>query len=285
MQIYAFDENQHLVKADSAQKQRNYLCIECQGNVRLRGGIHRQNHFYHLNPNQSCRLSGKSMAHLQVQGFLQRLLPPGDCCLEVRFPQINRIADAVWASQKLIFEIQCSGITAQEVMQRNKDYQSLGYQVIWILHDSFYNQRRVTAAELFLRDSPFYFTDMDADGRGKIYDQFDVVYKGLRRHCQRPLLVDLSQPKKPSKNTKKALFAMPKLVHQRFERWPLFFKGDLIDSSESLDFGEDLQAEKEWLEVKAQVGKTSHLARKIVYNVIVRPYNLLFQMLLERLCR
>ena len=52
-----------------------------------------------------------------------------------------------------MFEIQCSPITAREIEERNSDYQSLGYQVIWILHDSLYNKGRLTAAEYFLQEA------------------------------------------------------------------------------------------------------------------------------------
>lgn len=220
------------------------------------------------------------MVHIQIQSFLQRLLPEGDCHLEVRFSEIKRIADVVWTSQKLIFEIQCSGISAEEVKQRNRDYLSLGYQVVWILHDSFFNQQRVTAAEVFLRQFPFYFTNMDIEGRGRVYDQFDIVHKGMRRHVQQHSSVDLSLPQ-VTKHPIKMLSIVPRFIQERLQKWPHYFKGDLIDGE---DFSEILQAEKEWAS-RNQFDKANPLIKRVWYRFIVRPYMLLLRMLLERLCR
>jgi competence protein CoiA len=279
MQLYAWDVNRRLTSASKAQKHQDYFCVECQGIIRLRGGLHRQKHFYHLKPDFSCRLSGKSMAHLQIQCFLQNHFP--DCHLEIKFPEINRIADVVWDSQKLIFEIQCSGISAEEVKQRNCDYKRMGYQVVWILHDNFYNQRRLTAAELFLRGSPFYFTSMDAYGSGIFYDQLDVIHKGLRRYIQTPLTVDLRFPKTVVKDLINSQHP-PQFLRQRIEQWPLSFKGDLMDSYGSYDVSEALLAEQQWL-----FAKTPHQSflKRMWKWFIVRPYRLSFQMLLEKLCR
>src|SRR5262249_7520278 len=122
--------------------------------------------------------SGKSLVHLQTQRYIQKELP--GCQLEKRFPSVNRIADVVCEEKKLVFEIQCSYITAREIEERNIDYSSLGYRVIWILHDRLYNQFHLTAAEYFLESSPRYFANIDEEGNGYIYDQWDWIEKGRR---------------------------------------------------------------------------------------------------------
>ena len=104
MQLYALDKNSIVISAKNASKHDRYRCLECQSNLRLRGGIHRQNHFYHLDSKRICRQSGKSMEHLQVQLFLQSQLSlTDDCLLEKRFEEINRIADVFWVSKKIVF--------------------------------------------------------------------------------------------------------------------------------------------------------------------------------------
>lgn len=108
------------------------------------------------------------MEHLQVQYYLEELLGEAQCRLEHPFPSINRIADVVWLPKRIIFEVQCSGITAQEVRQRNCDYKSEGYQVVWLLHNRQFNRQRVSAAEMELRNQPHYFTDMSAGERGSL---------------------------------------------------------------------------------------------------------------------
>jgi len=180
MQIYALDDKKALIIAHVAQKQSDYLCPECGGKVRVRKGKHRTPHFFHLSHNKHCLQSGKSAVHLAVQNHLLDVLPAGEVVLECRFGKINRIADVVWMPRRLVFEVQCSSITAEEVQARNRDYAREGFQVAWILHDQRFNRWRVTAAEECLQQDPVLFTNMDARGRGKIYAQRSVMREGVR---------------------------------------------------------------------------------------------------------
>lgn len=189
MQLYAFDKDGRTQPAWKAHKHQDYQCLECDGLVRLRGGPHRKAHFYHISVPKNCRQAGKTLPHLQTQAFLERNL---NCSLEQRFPTINRIADAVWEERRIVFEVQCSPISAAEVRARNKDYHSIGYRVVWILHEKQFNQWRVSAAEMALQKGLYYFTNMDKDGNGQVYDQFDVIQDGLRTHCLPPLPVNLA---------------------------------------------------------------------------------------------
>lgn len=283
MQLFALDSQYQLTAASKARKQQNYTCLECQGPVRLRSGLHRQAHFFHLKPSLTCRLSAKSMAHLQVQCYLQKALPPGDCQLEMRFPSIGRIADAAWISKKIIFEVQCSPISAEEVRGRLSDYASVGYQVVWILHDKLYNHYRLSAAELTLRTSPYYFTNMNGEGRGSIYDQFDVWARGVRRRKLAPLPIDITHPQViPAIDSKD----VPVMWVERAQSWPLHFAGDLIAqglaSSEYVTLA--CQTEKELL--PSVVPPTyREMIKSIFYQAILRPYNLIFQLFLERACK
>jgi competence protein CoiA len=104
---------------------------------------------------------------LAVQFHLQTLL---NLKLEEPFPAICRIADCACHERKLILEIQCSPISAFEVKSRISDYNSKGYQVIWILHDREFKKRRLSAAEVFLkRHGLFFYTDMNPEGFGHFY--------------------------------------------------------------------------------------------------------------------
>lgn len=289
MQLYAFNEKNELIFAHQAQKQTNYFCLECQQTVRARGGFHRTTHFYHLSSSQTCRLSGKSMVHLQVQCLLKKILPQEECFLEFRFPEINRIADVAWVSKKLIFEIQCSPITALEVQQRNRDYRTQGYQVIWILHDRCFNQRRLTAAELHLRTSPFYFTDMNAEGSGVIYDQFDLIQYGMRRHTLPSLAINVLEPFLIQPGELKEDKAIPYCIANRLKHWPLYFCDDLLDlykkmTPEASSLFEQVLGLEQTISPK-QKTHWIHYLRHFFYLLIVRPYNLLFQIILERACK
>lgn len=298
MQLYAKTLQQKIIAASQASKGQDYFCLECGSLVRKRGGIHRNDHFFHLHPPDSCRQNGKSMPHIQTQIFLESLLPPGESFLEYPFPTIKRIADVAWISNQLVFEIQCSPIKWEEIAARNKDYALMGYQVIWILHDSRFNQWKLSGAEIYLQASPHYFTNMDAEGCGMIYDQFQILRKGLRMEKLPPLVVDLSQPmqthfKNTAKNlspsrwtewfTNRELRAVDRIP--RRHKWPLFFQGDLTDHAINIpnSYFEAVQLiEKEWTAPKPTIIQR---IKHYFYKGLFRPYNLLFQMLLEKACR
>ncbi len=280
MQLYAFDSHNNLIPAAKALKGKDYTCPECQGTVRSRKGDHRKAHFFHYKSSLHCKLSGKSMIHLQVQSYLQNLLPEGECTLERPFPEISRIADAAWISKKIIFEIQCSPLPAEEVKARNADYSSLGYQVVWVLHDKQFNQYRLSGAESHLRNGPHYFTNIDVEGEGMIYDQFDIHLKSLRKKKMAPLAVDLSKPLTPLQGDHEL-----KVVRMRSKMRPLHFSGDLLDM---VSLREDYLQEAERLEREffPEVSQTFFAKlKRCIFDVLIHPYRLLFQILLERSCR
>jgi competence protein CoiA len=194
MQLFAL-ENQSPILACHAKKEKVYRCPECLNPLKVRGGPHRHTHFYHLKNHASCRQHQKSLTHLQVQWAVQSSLSE-EATLEEPFPQIGRIADVAWKSGKIIFEIQCSPISLEEVENRCRDYESLGFTCVWILHDRRFNRRKMSAAETFLRKRLCFFTDIDARGSGMIYDQQESCRGALRVFRGPPIQVDLKAPKK-----------------------------------------------------------------------------------------
>lgn len=286
MQLFALDENEIPISAIRAVKQRDYTCVECRGTVRLRSGIHRRKHFFHVNAAPSCRLNGKSLVHLQTQCVLQSRLPKEECQLEVPFPSIKRIADVVWESKKIVFEIQCSPITREEVLLRNKDYLGAGYQVVWIFHDRRFNRKRMTGAELALREnSPFYFTDIDQEGKGIIYDQLDSVKKGFRSWTGDPFPIRISAPFSISRSLVGQNKEVPGVIKKRLANWLVAFEGDLVHAlcaERSAGF-----LRKAW-EVEQRICPQARGMEKIkqLFEAwVIRPYRIIFQMLLEKASR
>lgn len=269
MQLYALDEEKQAILAKKGSKNRDYFCPECSATVRLRGGIHRQNHFYHLSPNRHCRLSGKTMAHLQTQLYLVEKL--NHCTLEKRFDKINRIADVAWEKEKIVFEVQCSSIRMEEVEQRIRDYRSVGWEIVWILHDHRFHRYRYTAAEYFLRSSPHYFTNINRDGSGVIYDQHSRFEGGIRIKSGPQYLVDVSQIYRSQR--KRMEIEKKYLGGYRLKTWPLYFQGDLLDRA--------ILAPLE--PVHKPIGKFSLLM--ILKKYLLRPYQIVFQTLLEGACK
>ncbi len=246
MQLYALDKSS-LVLASHAVRDRSYICPECHGFVRIRGGGRRQIHFYHARRPASCRQHGKSLAHLQIQLHLKSLI--ANLTLEKRFE--NRIADAHWAEEKIVFEIQCSPISLAEAKKRCEDYLKLGFTPVWILHDRRFNRFKLTPAEVYLRTQT---TTFYTDGRA-IYDQFDVC-QDFRRVFRGPkIFVNLTLPQK-------------KPIKPLFSRnWPLSFRGDLFDRADDQHLDHLRKIEKRY-QKKQRWKKWKRAYKFLIYRLL-----------------
>lgn len=294
MQLCALDENNALVFAQKAKKQHEYICMECGYSVRVRQGIHRQPHYYHTQPNRECRQHGKGMAHLLLQYALKAWLPEGEAQLECRFESIGRIADVAWPAKQLIYEIQYSPITASEVQARNRDYASLGYQVIWIFSDERYNNRSLTPAENIVSDSPHYFTNMNIHGEGVIYDEFSLTDKGVRILRLPKLIIDPANPEFTNKEIDSSFYdQIPQQIKNRISQWRCYFKGDAIDTSlkqcnDTLPCDEQFfLALKQLIALEREILTISILTKlkEIYRKYVLIPYSSILRLLLERACR
>lgn len=264
MQIYALDKKGNLLQAKEGSRRQDYLCPECKIALRIRGGQWRRLHFYHLHPSPNCRSNGKSLTHLQIQYAIQKLLIPEDVILECRFPEINRIADVAWPSKKIIFEIQCSAISREEVEARCRDYRSMGYCLVWILHDKLFNRFHLSDAETYLQSAPHYFTNINAFGKGMFYDQFAWIKAGrrIKRYPRQPIHIQRVTffPNGQVKD-KQTAGQIPK----ERKKWPLAFAGDLFHRGMPYSF---LKREKRsW---KRRLSK------------LAIPYRAVFHLLLEK---
>ncbi len=255
MQLYALDEQIPILAQDASRK-KNYQCPECVSPVQVRGGPHRQLHYFHIRKNSHCRQHSKSIAHLKIQLHLKSLIPTAT--LEKSFPSIGRIADVAWEEKKIVFEIQCSPISKEEVESRCKDYERAGYTPVWVLYVKRFNKRNLTAAEDFLRKRPCFF----ADGF-KIYDQFEILHRGKRLLKGPPLTV---QPHKP-------LQAIPVVEHPPLavstRSWPISFQGDLLHR-----LSEGALSHLKYLEKKftkySQVSRWRSICREFFYHLLAK---------------
>jgi competence protein CoiA len=281
MSLHAYDSNSCLIQARKARKQMNYYCMECKEAVRVRGGPYRQSHFYHIEPTH-CRQSQKGPVHLQLQSHFLNNLPSNDCKLEMPFPTIRRIADVAWLSEKIVFEIQYSPIRAEEVLARNRDYAKEGWQVIWILHDRKYNQFRLTAAEKALRSSPYYYTNMNEQGKGFIYDQFDICERGFRFHRFSPMVIEIGQGL--CEIVPEGIYSL-NFVAERAKEWKVGLPGDVLAM-----YGKN--SESEYF-VKAKKLERAFYARRGRFICVVLGwwrwlqdfYRAFFQIILEKMSR
>jgi competence protein CoiA len=218
MHLFAHDERGKRVFAREAKKQCDYTCIECGDLVRKRGGESVQDHFWHVKPRPHCSLNNKTASHLHLQNRFLEILPPREALLECRFPSIQRIADVAWITERIIFEVQYSPITKKEVMERQRDYSSVGWQVVWILHTKEFNKRKLRGAEIFLEEHPHYFSDVNDKGVGHIWDQLDIRSKGVRLKRLEKRLPLFNQP----------IRRIDTIPFRPL--WRVHFRGDLIDA-------------------------------------------------------
>lgn len=228
MQLIARDKDSICI-ASQASKGKNYTCPECKALVRLRSGPHKQAHFYHLSVPKECRQHQKSQEHIHLQLLLLERLKQEEAAMEWRFPEIGRIADVAWLNQKYIIEVQCSPITLKEVREREEDYQRIGFQVLWILHEKCFNKKKLSAAEALLRLSPSYFTNVNDKGRGIIYDQFEVIQNNRRLFKGPPLPISFPTL---SPMTSPISKEDPLMIRLRKKRWKFFIQGDVLDRFE-----------------------------------------------------
>lgn len=295
MHLYALANDGQVVYAGHADKQKNYSCLECMQSVRVRSGFHRQPHFYHLNENYQCRLNGKSMPHLMLQFYIESVLPKGEVHLEYRFSDIHRIADVAWVKEKIVFEVQCSPISAEEVLQRNADYASQGYQVVWLLHQSRYNQHRISAAEDVLQHSTHYYSNMDGAERGEVYDQPSFILQGMRKQRLPKVRVDLAQPYRGGKAD---FEKFPRILKKRLKTWKLGFKGDYVNlcreeggsSEEWTNLTEAISEGESLWGVKDEDRDIFELSvfeffRELFFRWIALPYRSVLRLFLEKASR
>ncbi|MBI3211908.1 MAG: hypothetical protein HYZ47_04405, partial [Simkania negevensis] len=215
MQFFAY-KGDKILFPEEALKGESYSCPQCGDILRVKEGFYRRKHFFHFHPS-TCQMRKKRKEHIEIQKWLTTLLPKGRVILEKRFPSISRIADLYWADQKIIFEIQCSPISMQEVRNRSRDYKSLGLHLVWILDEREFNKKNLSAGEEEMRKEPSYYV---SPSRKLLYDQFEIFHGPRRLFKATPLPIQIESPQE--------IFSLPSFLKGKKERGKLFFLGDLI---------------------------------------------------------
>lgn len=93
---------------------------------------------------------GRSLLHKTIQNHIVELLH-GEVVAEYLFDSIGRKADLFWEKKGIVFEVQCSPITVDQIKARTEDYESIGLYPIWLLHERLYGKVWQSAAERFIR--------------------------------------------------------------------------------------------------------------------------------------
>lgn len=228
-----------------AKRGEDYYCPECSAVVRLRLGEERRPHFFHLDPPESCRQAAKSLEHLALQLHIKHAFENQGikANLEHRFPALNRINDVYVPEKNLGFEIQCSPMTAEEALQRINDYRRQNTNIVWILHTMTFLKKKASSFEKAIETKAHYFSSMNGNGEGEIFDLFAPIERGFRKEKGIQYPVDVTTP---ILKTRQGSF--------RKER-PFHFKGDLLDLLQERGLDHPTTAEILFEEAKATPGK------------------------------
>ena len=229
-----------------------------------------------------------------MQHHLYALLPRGETSIEKAFPEVGRIADVVWEEEHIVFEVQCSPISVEEIQRRNNDYASIGYRVVWLLDMRRFCKKKLSASEIFLQDHVHYRFSLAAYGRGAIYDSCYIAIGGIRHVLISGALVDITKPVALDAATKAPYAATPKSLRRRITMWSLCFSGGLAstfvigDEQHITVFGRNISLIEDLIireHRKSLPEKAAAIIKKTFFAAVVRPYTIAFRMLLERCCR
>ncbi len=146
--------------------------------------------------------------------------------------------------------------------------------MIWILHDKQFNRFRLSPIENFLNLHPHYYTNLDLEGKGMIYDQYAHDENFFRKQKLPPLPIDPTSPIRPLTAKQFAHH----LIKRRKKEWKIAFAGDIYDKCE----GPTLQKSIRILDARF-LQKTKKRKRPLFLRLL-HPYRLLFQLLLEKNC-
>lgn len=116
---------------DAAMKGDYYFCPECKDEVIFKLGRTVTPHFAHK-PGSTCAYAeGESAAHLAMKATMARFLPEDIVQVEVPMLPGHR-ADLLVPAARIVIECQASKIQAGEWERRTRDYNRMGYAVLWV---------------------------------------------------------------------------------------------------------------------------------------------------------
>lgn len=98
--------------------------------------------------------------HKIVQLHLLELYRADGAKAEVSFFSSKRRADVYVPGKGIVFEIQVSKISVEEVRGRITDYESLGIDIVWILDMNTFDPENPTAVEKYLQKRNRYYCSL-----------------------------------------------------------------------------------------------------------------------------
>lgn len=132
-------------------------------------------HFRHKN--EEAHGEPETPEHLEMKNAIYNSLTCNepDPDIKIENPVGFRIADVIMIDFGLVIECQCSSISIEEMMSREKDYNESGYYVLWVFGGSFYENTR--KYELWERRNNIYrIQKLSAPERYVLDNQLLIYY-------------------------------------------------------------------------------------------------------------
>src|SRR5262249_49540226 len=143
-----------------------------------------------------------------------------------------------------------------------------------------------SAAEIFLEEYPHYFTNMNAEGKGIFYDQYQIIHEGIRQVAMDSLPVKLTCRKELNPRNLDKL-NMPKIILQRLRWGTSYFEDDLLDlafKNEMNNYIRKALLYETAFNLKQKKESPSPFIKGIFWRFIIRPYIVFFKIVLEKCC-
>ncbi|MGY3725247.1 Competence protein CoiA-like family, contains a predicted nuclease domain [Granulicatella balaenopterae] len=123
---------------------QHYFCPKCGEPLILNTNQRQLQYFSHQANKYS---SGETTQHKNGKIALSEWLKQAgyQTTLELTMENHEQRADVICedAQTQIVVEYQCSPIPAKELTKRDKGYQNLGYQTLWILGENYYKQQQL----------------------------------------------------------------------------------------------------------------------------------------------
>ncbi|MDW4190220.1 competence protein CoiA family protein [Staphylococcus saprophyticus] len=141
--LLAYDHHKHLVFANHAVKDAEYTCPHCKSKMILKKGEIITPHFAHLKVAFIFCSKGETQAHysLKYQLALKLSCIGYHVQIEPYIAGIYQYPDLI-IDKKIAIEIQFSKITISSVKKRSNGLLHIGYRLIWIIPNPYYDKLR-----------------------------------------------------------------------------------------------------------------------------------------------
>lgn len=169
--LVARDKNGKLINLlNGIPDKSDFYCPACQSPVRLKNGRVMRPHFAHV-ALQDCKFysENESAEHLNLKAELYQSLSQTESVeIEKVIPEPEQIADLL-VNHNLALEVQCSRLSEARLCERTQAYQVNGYQVLWLLGEKLWLDRRLSSLHkqflYFSQNMGFHLWELDINRR------------------------------------------------------------------------------------------------------------------------